>query len=229
MTSAIITYSHIDVNLGTKSILKDVNLSIAPGEMVYVTGVVGSGKTSLLRTIYADVPVKGACAQVLGFDLLSLQRNEVPALRRKLGIVFQDYKLLQDCNVLNNLRLVLRATGHSDAKEADKHIEEVLEMVSMGRHAYDMPQQLSGGEQQRIALARALLNNPELILADEPTGNLDEANENIVLDLFAQLHKEGTTLIVVTHDPEVAEAAQRTIVLEHGRVAREVINENFGK
>ena len=219
MTSAIITYSHIDVNLGTKSILKDVNLSIAPGEMVYVTGVVGSGKTSLLRTIYADVPVKGACAQVLGFDLLSLQRNEVPALRRKLGIVFQDYKLLQDCNVLNNLRLVLRATGHSDAKEADKHIEEVLEMVSMGRHAYDMPQQLSGGEQQRIAIARALLNNPQLILADEPTGNLDDKSTSEVMEIFKRISAMGTAIIMVTHDTHLINIYQgKTFVCLDGRL-----------
>ena len=198
-----LTYTHVNISLGPTSILKDVNLSVMQGEFIYITGAVGSGKTTLLRTIYADVPVIGKSACVLGIELVNIKQKNVPDLRRKMGIVFQDCKLLPEYNVLDNLRLVLKATEQNTTKTSDKRIEEVLELVSMGRNAYDMPNQLSGSQRQRVAIARAMLNNPSLLLADEPTGNLDEQSGFEIMRIFEYLTSTGTTVVMATHNPRL--------------------------
>ena len=206
--------------------LDDVNLKVEKGEWVSIMGPSGSGKSTMMNIIGCmDRPSSG---EVLldGVDISKESSKSLTDIRRdKIGLVFQQFHMVNYLTAVENVMVSQYYHSMPDEEEA----LEALGRVGLRERAKHLPSQLSGGEQQRVCVARALINHPELILADEPTGNLDEANENIVLDLFRQLHNEGTTLIVVTHDPEVAEAAQRTIVLEHGRVAREVINENFGK
>ena len=203
-----------------------VNLKVEKGEWVAIMGPSGSGKSTMMNIIGCmDKPTSG---EVLldGVDISKESNKNLTVVRRdKIGLIFQQFHMVNYLTAVENVMVSQYYHSMPDEQEA----LEALGRVGLRERARHLPSQLSGGEQQRVCVARALINHPELILADEPTGNLDEANENIVLDLFAQLHKEGTTLIVVTHDPEVAEAAQRTIVLEHGKVAREVINENFGK
>ena len=204
--------------------LHDVSFSVARGEICVIVGESGAGKTTLLNILGGMDTLTEGRIVVDGEEVSAFDERRLTTYRRcDVGFVFQFYNLIPNLTALENIELAARL-GREPADAA-----EVLAQVGLRERAQNFPSQLSGGEQQRVCVARALINHPELILADEPTGNLDEANENIVLDLFAQLHKEGTTLIVVTHDPEVADAAQRTIVLEHGKVAREVINENFGK
>ena len=206
--------------------LSHINLTVNEGDWLSIMGPSGSGKTTMLNIIGCmDTPSEGSVI-LDGVDISRESASGLTKIRRdKIGLIFQQFHLISYLTALENVMVAQYYHSMPDRDEA----MEALEKVGLASRAHHLPAQLSGGEQQRVCVARALINHPELILADEPTGNLDEANENIVLDLFAQLHKEGTTLIVVTHDPEVAEAAQRTIVLEHGRVAREVINENFGK
>ena len=204
--------------------LDDVSLKIDVGEWVAIMGPSGSGKSAVMNIIGCmDKPTKG---EVLldGVDISKESSKRLTDIRRdKIGLIFQQFHMVNYLTAVENVMVSQYYHSMPDEQEA----LEALGRVGLRERAHHLPSQLSGGEQQRVCVARALINHPELILADEPTGNLDEANENIVLDLFARLHAEGTTLIVVTHDPEVAEAAQRTIVLEHGKVAREVINENF--
>ena len=206
--------------------LDNVSLTVERGEWVAIMGPSGSGKSTMMNIIGCmDKPTRG---EVLldGVDISRESARNLTTIRRdKIGLIFQQFHLVNYLTAVENVTVAQYYHSMPDEKEA----LEALGRVGLKERARHLPSQLSGGEQQRVCVARALINYPEIVLADEPTGNLDEANENIVLDLFAQLHKEGTTLIVVTHDPEVAEAAQRTIVLEHGRVAREIINENFGK
>ncbi|MDE5584784.1 MAG: ATP-binding cassette domain-containing protein, partial [Muribaculaceae bacterium] len=172
--SVIIDYKGVEINRAEKQVLKDATFSMGEGEFCYLVGRVGSGKSSLLKSMYAEVPVlSGEKAEVLDFDLLGLKRKQIPFLRRNIGIVFQDFQLLQDRSVYDNLMFVLKATGWHNRTEMDQRIEDVLIDVGMKNKSYKMPHELSGGEQQRIVIARALLNNPKLILADEPTGNLD--------------------------------------------------------
>ena len=211
---------------GDLKALDSVNIHVDQGEWVAIMGPSGSGKSTMMNIIGCmDKPTIG---EVLldSVDISKESSKKLTDIRRdKIGLIFQQFHMVNYLTALENVMVSQYYHSMPDEKEA----LEALGRVGLRERARHLPSQLSGGEQQRVCVARALINHPELILADEPTGNLDEANENIVLDLFAQLHKEGTTLIVVTHDPEVAEAAQRTIVLEHGRVAREIINENFGK
>ena len=211
---------------GDMHALDCVNLKVEKGEWVAIMGPSGSGKSTMMNIIGCmDKPSSG---EVLldGVDISKESSKALTDIRRdKIGLVFQQFHMV---NYLTAVENVMVSQYYHSMPDEDEALE-ALGRVGLRERARHLPSQLSGGEQQRVCVARALINHPELILADEPTGNLDEANENIVLDLFRQLHDEGTTLIVVTHDPEVAEAAQRTIVLEHGRVAREVINENFGK
>ncbi|MDE6351899.1 MAG: ATP-binding cassette domain-containing protein, partial [Muribaculaceae bacterium] len=170
---SIITYNDVEILRNEVVVLRHVNLEIQSGEFVYLIGKVGSGKSSLMKSMYAEVPVAGGTAEVLDYDLNKIKRKEIPYLRRKIGIVFQDFQLLTDRSVYENLKFVLEATGWKSREEMDSRIDEVLKEVGMVTKAYKMPHELSGGEQQRIVIARALLNKPELILADEPTGNLD--------------------------------------------------------
>ena len=204
--------------------LDNVNLSVDTGEWVAIMGPSGSGKSTMMNIIGCmDKPTSG---QVLldGVDISKESAKNLTVIRRdKIGLIFQQFHLVNYLTAVENV--MVSQYYHSMPDEAEALA--ALDRVGLADRAKHLPSQLSGGEQQRVCIARALINYPEIVLADEPTGNLDEANENIVLDIFQQLHKEGTTLIVVTHDPEVADAAQRTIVLEHGRVAREVVNESF--
>ncbi len=202
---------------GSVTALRNVNLEVSQGEWLAIMGPSGSGKTTMMNIIGCmDRPSNGSVI-LDGTNLSKESAKSLTNIRRdKIGLIFQQFHLISYLTALENVMVAQYYHSMPDEKEA----LQALEHVGLGGRAKHLPSQLSGGEQQRVCIARALINSPMLILADEPTGNLDEANENIVLDIFRQLHKEGSTIIVVTHDPEVAEEAQRTVVLEHGRVAR---------
>lgn len=200
-------------------VLKDVNLKILKGEFVYIIGKVGSGKSSLLKTLYADLTLAEGEANVSGFHLQKIKKKEIPYLRRKMGIVFQDFQLLMDRSVYDNLLFVLQATGWKHKKEMDKRIRDVLARVDMVHKGYKMPHQLSGGEQQRIAIARALLNEPELILADEPTGNLDPETSDELMKLLHMIREEGRSVIMATHNHNLIKRYPgRTLKCENARL-----------
>lgn len=184
-------------------VLRDVNLEIKAGEFVYIIGRVGSGKSSLLKTLYAELPFEGRSGFVAGFDLHALRASDIPFLRRRMGIVFQDFQLLSDRPVYDNLEFVLKATGWRKKVDMDKRIREVLAQVDMINKGYKKPHQLSGGEQQRIAIARALLNSPDLILADEPTGNLDPDTTDELMRLLLQINASGKSVVMATHNHNV--------------------------
>lgn len=184
-------------------VLRDVNMQVKAGEFVYVIGRVGSGKSSLLKTLYAELPFEGKVGQVAGYDLNGIRNSDVPFLRRRMGIVFQDFQLLSDRAVYDNLEFVLRATGWKKRVEIDKRIRDVLAQVDMINKGYKRPHQLSGGEQQRVAIARALLNSPDLILADEPTGNLDPDTTDELMKLLLQISSTGKSIIMATHNHNV--------------------------
>ena len=197
----LISYKNVEICQDEQIVLADVNLSIASGEMVYLLGRVGSGKSSLMKTIYGELHIEGTEAVALDYDLLKLRRREIPYLRRKVGVVFQDFQLLSDRNVEENLMFVLKATGWKDKRAMKSNIMDVLKQVGMAEKAYKMPYQLSGGEQQRVVIARALLNAPGLILADEPTGNLDPETGKGIMDLLYSISQAGMTVIMSTHNP----------------------------
>ena len=197
----LISYKDVDICQDEQIVLTDVNLSISSGEMVYLLGRVGSGKSSLMKTIYGELPVEGTMATALDYDLLRLRRREIPYLRRKVGVVFQDFQLLSDRNVEDNLMFVLKATGWKDKRAMRSNIHDVLKQVGMEEKAYKVPYQLSGGEQQRVVIARALLNAPGLILADEPTGNLDPETGRGIMELLYSISQAGMTVIMSTHNP----------------------------
>ena len=199
--SELIKYRNVEICQDEQIVLTDVNLSISSGEMVYLLGRVGSGKSSLMKTIYGELPVEGTMATALDYDLLKLRRREIPYLRRKVGVVFQDFQLLSDRNVEENLLFVLKATGWKDKRAMRSNIHDVLKQVGMEEKAYKMPYQLSGGEQQRVVIARALLNAPGLILADEPTGNLDPETGRGIMELLYSISQAGMTVIMSTHNP----------------------------
>lgn len=200
MSETIVKLEDVAVFQNENLILNNIDLDVKKGEFVYVIGKTGSGKSSFMKTLYGDLPLKQGAGSVVDFDLKKLQEKEIPFLRRKLGIVFQDFKLLPDRNVNNNLRFVLKATGWSDTSKMDSKIEEVLDKVGMKTKGFKFPHELSGGEQQRIAIARSLLNDPELILADEPTGNLDPQTSVEVMKVLQDINKNGRTIIMATHD-----------------------------
>lgn len=223
---------HADGSLGRRSqqrrlregelVLSDVNLSVAPGEFVYLIGRVGSGKSSLLKTLYAEVELLCGEGYVAGFDLRRLRRREIPYLRRKIGIVFQDYQLLTDRNVFMNLYYVLKATGWSGEALLRERIEKVLDVVQLGSKSYKMPSELSGGEQQRLVIARALLNDPKVLLADEPTGNLDPVTADGIMQLFRKIACRGCAVVMSTHNTSLIENyPARAILFAQGRI-REV-------
>ena len=199
--SELIKYRNVEICQDEQIVLTDVNLSISSGEMVYLLGRVGSGKSSLMKTSYGELPVEGTMATALDYDLLKLRRREIPYLRRKVGVVFQDFQLLSDRNVEENLLFVLKATGWKDKRAMRSNIMDVLKQVGMEEKAYKMPYQLSGGEQQRVVIARALLNAPGLILADEPTGNLDPETGRGIMELLYSISQAGMTVIMSTHNP----------------------------
>ena len=203
-------------------ILSDVTFSISKGEFVYIIGKVGSGKTSIIKTITAELPLISGEATVAGYNLEKIKNKHIPWLRRKIGIVFQDFQLLSDRNVYDNLAFVLKATGWKNKKEIENRIIEVLERVNLNFKGYKMPHQLSGGEQQRVVIARALLNDPEIILADEPTGNLDPETSEDILELLQEISNSGRAVIMATHNYNLLKKyPARTIRCEKGK-AREV-------
>ena len=203
---AIIEYENVEIERADRLVMKNVTFSIEEGEFRYLVGKVGSGKSSLMKTMYAEVEIpRGDRAEVLGFDLLNLRRRDIPMLRRKVGIVFQDFQLLQDRSAAANLRFVLAATGWKAKSDMDDRIAEVLKAVGMENKAYKMPHELSGGEQQRIVIARALLNSPKLILADEPTGNLDPQTGYQIVSLLHRLAEDGTAVLMATHNMQMVE------------------------
>lgn len=181
-------------------ILSEVTVTIEKGEFVYLIGKTGSGKSSFMKTLYGDIPLRQGAGSIVGFDLPTLKEKDIPFLRRKLGVVFQDFKLLNDRTVHDNLKFVLHATGWTDKSKMDERIDEVLDKVDMKTKGFKYPYQLSGGEQQRIAIARALLNEPELIIADEPTGNLDPQTSVEVMEVLLEINKNGNTILMATHD-----------------------------
>ncbi len=217
--SSIIDYKNIEVLRKEHVVLKDVNFEVNPGEFVYLIGKVGSGKSSLLKTMYAEVPVVQGEARVFDYYLPGIKRKQIPFLRRRIGIVFQDFQLLTDRSVYANLDFVLEATGWRDKSERENRVDEALRRVGMANKSYKMPHELSGGEQQRVVIARALLNKPDLILADEPTGNLDPETG---MQIVAQLHDiaaDGTAVIMATHNHSLMETfAGRVMQIEGKRL-----------
>lgn len=204
--ATLIEYSGVNIDRAEKHVLKNISFTLSDGEFCYLVGKVGSGKSSLIKTMYSEVPIaSGEKAEVLGYDLLKLRKKDIPYLRRKIGIVFQDYQLLQDRSARDNLRFVLEATGWKNRQEMESRIDEVLEAVGMSNKSYKKPHELSGGEQQRIVIARALLNDPKLIIADEPTGNLDPATGNQIVSLLHELANSGRAVLMVTHNHQLVE------------------------
>ena len=198
--STVISIDNGSVFQHDRLILNNINLEINEGEFVYLIGRSGSGKSSLLKTLYADIPAKSGVFKIAGFNLNDIKRKDIPMLRRKIGIVFQDFQLLYDRNIEQNLSFVLKATGWDDESGISKRIDEVLQLVGLQGKRKSMPHQLSGGEQQSVAIARALLNSPSVILADEPTGNLDPETTNDIMKLLMKIRDNGTTILMATHN-----------------------------
>jgi len=200
MAESVLSLKEVAVYQQDNMVLNDISLEVKHGEFVYLIGKTGSGKSSFMKTLYADLSLREGEGQIVGFNLKMLPEKDIPHLRRKLGIVFQDFKLLPDRNIHNNLLFVLKATGWKDPSRMKGRIEEVLDKVGMKTKGFKFPHELSGGEQQRIAIARALLNDPELILADEPTGNLDPQTSVEVMRVLQEINKTGRTILMATHD-----------------------------
>lgn len=216
---AIISLEGVNIFQQDNLVLSDVNFEINPGEFVYLIGSTGSGKSSLLKILYGELKIEKGNAHIAGFDLTKLKKSQIPLLRRKLGVVFQDFQLLFDRDVFENLSFVLKATGWKNNAEIEYRIKEVLEMVNLSTKSHKMPFELSGGEQQRVAIARALLNKPEIILADEPTGNLDPQTSDELLALLHQISKTGTSILMATHDYRILEKFPADIMrCEGGKV-----------
>lgn len=220
----IIELKNADIFQRDHLVLSDISLEIKEGEFVYLIGKVGTGKSSLIKTLNAELPLEKGEGQVAGFELADLKPKDVPFLRRKLGVVFQDFRLLSDRNVRENLTFVLKATDWNDENTINFRVNEVLQMVSMTDKAQSMPHQLSGGEQQRVAIARALLNNPEIILADEPTGNLDPQTSVELMQIFRDLNQQGKTVIIATHDyPLIRKFPARIITVDEQKIYETVL------
>ena len=215
----LIDYKNVSIHQAEQIVLSDVNLEVREGEFIYLTGKVGSGKSTLMKTFYGEVPIYKGSATVLDYDLTKLPRRKIPYLRRKIGIVFQDFQLLTDRTVEQNLLFVLKATGWKDKNAIRQQINDVLEQVGMQSKAYKMPHQLSGGEQQRIVIARALLNSPQIILADEPTGNLDPETGQGIMELLHTIKKAGTTVIMSTHNQNwIKQYPGKTLYFADGKI-----------
>ena len=209
---SIVNYKNVEILRKEHIVLKNVDFELNQGEFIYLLGKVGSGKSSLLKSMYAEIPITQGEETVLDYDLVGIKRKTIPMLRREIGIVFQDFQLLTDRSVYDNLRFVLEATGWKNLSDIDNRIEEVLNQMGMANKSYKMPHELSGGEQQRIVIARALLNSPKLILADEPTGNLDPATGEQIVQHLHRIANEGTAVIMATHNMNLVEEYPGRIV-----------------
>ncbi|MEI8112311.1 MAG: ATP-binding cassette domain-containing protein [Bacteroidia bacterium] len=220
----IIELVHADIVQSDHLVLTDISLEIKKGEFVYLIGKVGSGKSSIIKTLNAEIPLEKGDGKVAGYNLAELKTRDIPFLRRKLGVVFQDFRLLSDRNVYDNLSFVLNATDWKDETEIADRVNTVLEMVAMTHKSKSMPHQLSGGEMQRVTIARALLNNPEIILADEPTGNLDPQTSIELLQIFKDLNDEGKTIVIATHDyPLIRKFPARIVTVDEQKIYETVI------
>jgi cell division transport system ATP-binding protein len=218
MKKSIVAFSNADIYQQDNLILEDVNLELYPGEFVYVIGKTGTGKSSLLRTLYGDLSLIKGEGEIAGFDLVSLKNKDVPFLRRKLGIIFQDFQLLTDRSISDNLKFVLHATNWKNKELISRRVEEVLNQVGLNSKSDKMPYELSGGEQQRIVIARSLLNDPKIILADEPTGNLDPDTAIEILSLLYEIKKSGSMVFMATHNYKLIEVFKgRIFKLEDGK------------
>lgn len=225
MDEPLIRYKNVNINQQELGVLEDVNLELNKGEFVYLIGKVGSGKTSLLKTIYGELDIQSGDAEVLGYNMSNIKRKHIPQLRRRLGIVFQDFQLLTDRNVHSNLSFVLRATGWSNKIAIKERIDEVLDQVGMTGKGYKMPNELSGGEQQRIVIARAILNRPEIILADEPTGNLDSETGRQIVELLKSICASGSAIMMTTHNLHLLSEYPGIVYRFENHQIKEVTNE----
>ena len=220
MSSSILKLTEVSIIQENKKVLTEVNIEIKNGDFVYLIGRTGSGKTSLIKTLYADLKLQFGTGSIVDIELKKLKEEEIPLLRRKLGIVFQDFKLLSDRSVSENLKFVLKATGWEDELKINSRITEVLEKVHITELINKYPSQLSGGEQQKVAIARALLNNPKLIIADEPTGNLDPKTSLEVMDILIELNQKGNTILMATHDFILIDKfPNKTYICESGKIS----------
>lgn len=225
MDEPLIRYKNVNINQQELGVLEDVNLELNKGEFVYLIGKVGSGKTSLLKTIYGELDIQSGDAEVLGYNMSNIKRKHIPQLRRRLGIVFQNFQLLTDRNVHSNLSFVLRATGWSNKIAIKERIDEVLDQVGMTGKGYKMPNELSGGEQQRIVIARAILNRPEIILADEPTGNLDSETGRQIVELLKSICASGSAIMMTTHNLHLLSEYPGIVYRFENHQIKEVTNE----
>jgi cell division transport system ATP-binding protein len=219
MAETILSLQNVSINQENNRVLSNVNLEVKRGDFIYLIGKTGAGKSSLLKTLYGDLALLEGEGSIVDYDLRQLKEKDIPYLRRKLGVVFQDFKLLPDRNIYDNLLFVLKATGWKEKAEMNLKIEEVLDKVGMKMQAHKMPHQISGGEQQRVAIARALLNNPELILADEPTGNLDPQTSVEIMNVLKNINENGKTILMATHDYAlIMKFPTKTLKLEDGTI-----------
>ena len=215
----IIHFDNVKIKINDKKNLNNINLSVEEKDFIYLIGKTGSGKSSILRTIYADMPINNGEARVLEYNLTTIKRKEIPFLRRKIGVIFQDFKLLPDRSVAKNLEFVLKATEWKNKLKIEERIDNVLEKVKMNDYSNRYPHELSGGEKQRVSIARALLNNPKLVLADEPTGNLDPATSMEIMNILNSINLNGTSIIMATHDYElISKNPKKTIRIEDDRL-----------
>jgi cell division transport system ATP-binding protein len=219
MSETILSLQNASINQENNKVLSNVNLEVKRGEFLYLIGKTGSGKSSFLKTLYGDLALTEGEGSIVDYDLRQLKEKDIPYLRRKLGVVFQDFKLLPDRNIHENLLFVLRATGWNEKAEMNLKIDEVLDKVGMKMQAHKMPHQISGGEQQRVAIARALLNDPELILADEPTGNLDPQTSVEIMNVLKNINENGKTILMATHDYAlIMKFPSKTLKLENSTI-----------
>ena len=219
MKSEIIVFNEVSLKISETNIIENLNFSISSGDFTYLIGKTGSGKSSIIRSIYCDIPIQSGNCVIDGVEIDKIKKNQIPLLRRKIGIIFQDFKLLSDRTVHKNLEFVLKATEWKDNLKIDERINEVLNQVGMIDIKDRFPHQLSGGEQQRVSIARAILNKPDLILADEPTGNLDPATSKEIMNLLIDINNQGSTVLMATHDYDmISNFPKKTLRLEDGKL-----------